>query len=63
MDALAGAIARNSPGSIQAYKDLYSRAENAGLNDGLDYERDTPYDIPDAGRRMADFVAKLGSKA
>ncbi len=62
VDELASAIARNSPGSIQAYKDLYSHAENAGLNAGLDYERDTAYDIPDASQRMADFVAKLGGK-
>ena len=62
VDGLASAIARNSPGSIRAYKDLYSRAVNAGLNDGLDYERDTAYDIPDASQRMADFVANLGGK-
>ena len=62
VDELAQAIARNSPGAIQAYKDLYSQAENAGLNAGLDYERSTAYDIPDAGQRMAAFVAKLGGK-
>jgi enoyl-CoA hydratase/carnithine racemase len=63
VDELARAMARNSPGSIAAYKDLYSQAENAGLNDGLDYERTTAYEIADAGRRMADFVAKLGGKS
>ena len=62
VDALASAIARNSAGSIRAYKDLYSQAENAGLNDGLDYGRDTTYEIPDASQRMADFLAKLGCK-
>ncbi len=63
VDELARAMARNSPGSIAAYKDLYSQAENAGLNAGLDYERATAYEIADAGQRMADFVAKLGGKS
>jgi len=58
MDALASAIARNSTGFFRAFKDLYSQAEN----DGLDYERDTTYEIPDASQRMADFLAKLGCK-
>ena len=62
VDELAAAIARNSPGAIRAYKDLYRQAENAGLHAGLEYERTTTYDIPDAGQRMADFVAKLGGK-
>ena len=62
VNEMAAAIARNSPGAIRAYKDLYSQAENAGLNAGLDYERSTAYDIPDASQRMADFVARLGGK-
>ena len=59
---LATAIGRNSPGSIRAYKDLYAQAENAGLDSGLGYERDTAYEIPDVGQRLGDFMAKLGGK-
>ena len=60
--ALAAAIARNSPGSIAAYKDLYAQANNAGQTKGLTYERDTAYDIADVGQRLGDFMAKLGGK-
>ena len=60
--ALAAAIARNSPGSIAAYKDLYAQANNPGQTKGLTYERDTAYDIADVGQRLGDFMAKLGGK-
>ena len=63
VETLAQAIAANSPGAIAAYKDLYKQAENAGLDDGLAYERDTAYDIPDVGQRLADFLDRLGGKS
>ncbi len=62
VEALASAIGRNSPGSIRAYKDLYSQAENTGVNAGLEYERVTDYEIPDVTQRLDDFLAKLGGK-
>ena len=62
VDQLASAIGRNSPGSIRAYKDLYSQAENAGLDAGLEYERATDYEIPDVTQRLGDFLAELGGK-
>ena len=62
VEQLATAIGRNSPGSIRAYKDLYSQANNAGLDAGLEYERVTDYEIPDVTQRLGDFLAKLGGK-
>ncbi len=56
---LAGAIAANSSGSIAAYKDLYRRSENAGLDDGLTYEAETSYEIVDVRERMAAILARL----
>lgn len=56
---LAGAIAANSSGSIAAYKDLYRRSENAGLDDGLTYEAETSYEIADVRERMAAILARL----
>ena len=40
-------ISNNSPNSIKAYKDLYSTAQNKGLKEGLKYEADTTYEIPE----------------
>jgi enoyl-CoA hydratase/carnithine racemase len=62
VDGLAQAIASNSPGAIAAYKDLCKQADNAGLDDGLAYQRETAYDIPDVGQRLTDFLARLGGK-
>jgi len=62
VDSMAAAIVRNSPGSVAAYKDLYIKADNAGQTEGLTYERDTAYNIPDVGQRLGDFMAKLGGK-
>lgn len=56
---LATVIATNSSGSIAAYKDLYNRSENAGLDDGLMYEADTKYEIRDVEERMAAILARL----
>ena len=54
--ALAQRIAANSPGSIAAYKDLYRAAANKSLADGLDYERETKFEIPDTQERVAAFM-------
>lgn len=58
---LTGAMSANSPGSIAAYKDLYRRSENAGLDDGLQYEADTVYRIDDVEERMAGILKRLGN--
>ena len=56
MAALAKRIAANSPGSIAAYKDLYRAAANSGLADGLAYEANTEFDIPDTRARVEAFM-------
>ncbi|WP_416896617.1 MAG: enoyl-CoA hydratase/isomerase family protein [Minwuia sp.] len=60
VDELAQAIAKNSPGSIAAYKDLYRKSENAGLDAGLAYEYETKYEIADVRERMAEILKRLG---
>ena len=57
---LSAAIAANSSGSIAAYKDLYHVADNSGQDDGLAYETEAKYDIPDVTDRMAAVLASLG---
>jgi enoyl-CoA hydratase/carnithine racemase len=52
---LAASIVENSAGSIAAYKDLYRRALDLGLEDGLSYEASTSYPIADAQERVAGF--------
>ncbi len=52
---LAAAIAANSAGSVGAYKDLYRRALDFGLTDGLAYEAETEYPIDDTEERVASF--------
>ena len=52
---LAATIAANSAGSIAAYKDLYRRALDAGLTEGLAYEAETQYPITDTQSRVASF--------
>ncbi|PJK28232.1 enoyl-CoA hydratase/isomerase family protein [Minwuia thermotolerans] len=56
---LAAAIAENSAGSIAAYKDLYRKSENAGLDEGLRYEAEAAYEIADVGERMGAILARL----
>lgn len=56
---LAAAMAKNSPGSIAAYKDLYGKSENLGLTDGLEYEAETTYRIDDVKERMAAILERL----
>lgn len=58
---LAEAIAANSPGSVTAYKDLYRRSENDGLDDGLAYEARKTYAIGDVEERMAAILKRLGA--
>ena len=55
VDELAASIVENSAGSIAAYKDLYRRALDVGLEDGLTYEATTSYPIADAQERVAGF--------
>lgn len=55
VEDLAAAIARNSAGSLAAYKDLYRVALERGLDDGLSYEAATEFPIPDTEDRVASF--------
>jgi enoyl-CoA hydratase/carnithine racemase len=52
---LATVIAENSAGSVAAYKDLYRRALDSGLAEGLAYEAGTQYRITDTQSRVASF--------
>jgi len=56
---LTSAMSANSRGSIAAYKDLYRKSENAGLEDGLAYEAATTYRIDDVEERMAGILKRL----
>jgi enoyl-CoA hydratase/carnithine racemase len=53
--ALANSVLANSPGSLVAYKDLYRRALDAVLVDGLAQEAATSYSITDTEGRIAGF--------
>ncbi|MFC3228614.1 enoyl-CoA hydratase/isomerase family protein [Marinibaculum pumilum] len=59
VDAITRGIAANSAGAIAAYKDLYGKAANAGLDEGLAYEFGTAYEIADTRARYEAFMAKL----
>lgn len=59
VDSLARSIAGNSAGAIAAYKDLYRKAANAGLEEGLAYEFATGYEIADTRARFEAFLARL----
>jgi enoyl-CoA hydratase/carnithine racemase len=52
---LASTVSANSPGSLVAYKDLYRRALDVGLTEGLEYEASTAYVIPDTDQRLSGF--------
>ena len=52
---LASSIIANSAGSLAAYKDLYRRALDTGLSDGLAYESATVYEISDTQSRLSGF--------
>jgi enoyl-CoA hydratase len=53
--ALANSVLANSPGSLVAYKDLYRRALDTVLVDGLAQEAVTRYSITDTESRIAGF--------
>ena len=55
VDELAAAIAANSQGSLQAYKQLYAVAERTTLADGLAYESTTRFVISDSADRVSTF--------
>ena len=55
VDELARTIAANSPGSLAAYKDLYRRALDVGLSDGLTHEEQATFDFDDTDERIAAF--------
>lgn len=59
VNEIAVKISKNSPNSIRAYKDLYSAASNKGLAEGLEYEANTSYDIPEVKERVQEFLKKL----
>lgn len=52
---LTAAICQNSSGSLAAYKDLFRRALDGGVADGLAYEAATEYPISDTEPRIAAF--------
>lgn len=53
--AMADQIAAHSVGSLAAYKDLYAKADQLGIDDGLAYEYGTHYPIADTAERLASF--------
>ena len=59
VNEIAIKISKNSPNSIRAYKDLYFVASNKGLAEGLEYEANTSYDIPEVKERVQEFLKKL----
>ena len=63
VESIAKMISDNSPYSISAYKDLYRASENMGLSDGLEYEKNTQYDIPDVEERVKKFLHDLKGKS
>jgi hypothetical protein len=52
---LAATVVANSAGALAAYKDLYGRALDRGLADGLAYEAATRYVIADTDERIGTF--------
>ncbi len=55
VDGLVRDLLANSPGSLAAYKDLYRKALERPLGDGLAYEATTTYRIPDTAERLSGF--------
>jgi len=52
---ITDAIATNSTGSVAALKDLYNHWLTGSVADGIQYEMDTEYEIPDTAERVASF--------
>ena len=59
VDVLAQQIAANSLGSVAAYKALYGKAQNVGLDEGLRFERTAAFEIGDRAERQAAMVSAL----
>jgi len=55
VDGLVRDLLANSPGSLAAYKDLYRKALERPLGDGLAYEATTTYRIPDTVECLSGF--------
>jgi len=55
VEEVVDAVLANSAGSLAAYKDLYSRALDTGLAEGLEYEATAEYEIDDTDARIASF--------
>jgi enoyl-CoA hydratase/carnithine racemase len=60
VDALADSIVQLSGGSVAAYKDLYRRAQNSFLDQGVAHEGSKMYVIADRKERQAATTASLG---
>lgn len=60
VDQLAESIAAQSSGSIAAYKDMFAKSANTGLQEGLEYEFNTEFEIEDTDERMAAMMKRLG---
>jgi len=58
VDGFVQAITPQSRGAIAAYKDLFLESQFSHLQEGLSYEANTDYEIPDTAARLADFVNK-----
>jgi enoyl-CoA hydratase/carnithine racemase len=63
VDEVARQIAENSLGSVAAYKALYRKAQNVGLDEGLAFERTAHFEIRDRAARQAAMVESLSKKA
>lgn len=59
VDELATTIAAQSSGSVAAYKDMYAKSANTGLEEGLEYEFNTEFEIEDTDERMAAMMKRL----
>ena len=55
VDGLVRDLWANNPDSLAAYKDLYRKALERPLGDGLSYEATTTYRIPDTAERVSGF--------
>jgi enoyl-CoA hydratase/carnithine racemase len=61
VDALAESICQVSAGSVAAYKDLYRRAQNSFLDQGVAHEAAKMYVVKDRAERLAVTTSSLGA--
>ncbi|ACG78973.1 enoyl-CoA hydratase/carnithine racemase [Phenylobacterium zucineum HLK1] len=61
IDDLVSAVTENSAGSIAAYKVLYDKAQNEGLEAGLTFEATVKLPIADREARLGATTRRLGS--